>query len=131
MKTLEKIAIYQGTEYEFRKKTDGSYALYSDDLKSLEIGFRRISEKEEKFMKIITLDEVEGVFEKETEVIYGGDVFIGSVIQGSKIMLYTRNVLLGQKYNMTMRDKDEFYKYVELKDVDCIVQKWTPCEENT
>ena len=79
---------------------------------------------------IITLDEVEGVFEKETEVIYGGDTFIGSVIQGSKIMLYTRNVLLGQKYNMTMRDKDEFYKYVELKDVDCIVQKWTPCEKN-
>ena len=79
---------------------------------------------------IITLDEVEGVFEKETEVIYGGDTFIGSVIQGSKIMLYTRNVLLGQKYNMTMRDKDEFYKYVELKDVDCIVQKWTPYKEN-
>ena len=79
---------------------------------------------------IITLDEVEGVFEKETEVIYGGDTFIGSVIQGSKIMLYTRNVPLGQKYNMTMRDKDEFYKYVELKDVDCIVQKWTPCEKN-
>ena len=78
-------------------------------------------------MKIITLDEVEGVFEKETEVIYGGDTFIGSVIQGGKIMLYTRNVLLGQKYNMTMRDKDEFYRYVELKDVDCIVQKWTPC----
>ena len=79
---------------------------------------------------IITLDEVEGVFEKETEVIYGGDTFIGSVIQGSKIMLYTRNVLLGKKYNMTMRDKDEFYKYVELKDVDCIVQKWTPYKEN-
>ena len=79
---------------------------------------------------IITLDEVEGVFEKETEVIYGGDTFIGSVIQGSKIMLYTRNVPLGLKYNMTMRDKDEFYKYVELKDVDCIVQKWTPYKEN-
>ena len=77
MKTLGKIAIYQGTEYEFQKKTDGSYALYSDDIKSLEAGFRRISEKEEKFMKIITLDEVEGVFEKETEVIYGGDTFIG------------------------------------------------------
>ena len=79
MKTLGKIAIYQGTEYEFQKKTDGSYALYSDDIKSLEAGFRRISEKEEKLMKIITLDEVEGVFEKETEVIYGGDTFIGSV----------------------------------------------------
>lgn len=102
MKILGKIAIYKGTEYEFRKKTDGSYALYSDDIKSLEAGFRRISEKEEKFMKIITLDEVEGVFEKETEVIYGGDTFIGSVIQGSKIMLYTRNVLLRQSMDIIL-----------------------------
>ena len=31
---------------------------------------------------------------------------------------------------MTMRDKDEFYKYMKLKDVDCIVQKWAPCEGN-
>lgn len=66
MKTLGKIAIYQGTEYEFRKKTDGSYALYSDDIKSLEAGFRRISEKEEKFMKIITLDEVDCIVQKWT-----------------------------------------------------------------
>ena len=29
MKILGKIAIYKGTEYEFRKKTDGSYALYT------------------------------------------------------------------------------------------------------
>lgn len=53
-------------------------------------------------MKIITLDEVEGVFEKETEVIYGGDTFIGSVIQGSKIMLYTRNVLLRQSMDIIL-----------------------------
>ena len=45
-------------------------------------------------------------------------------------MLYTRNVPLGQKYNMQMRDKDEFYRDVEIKDVDCIVQKCTPYKEN-
>lgn len=39
-------------------------------------------------------------------------------------MLYTRNVLLGKKYNMTMRDKDEYYMYVNLKEVDEVIQKW-------
>lgn len=40
---------------------------------------------------------------------------------GKKVMLYTRNVPLGQKYNMIMRDKDEYYLYVELKEVDSII----------
>ena len=48
---------------------------------------------------------------------------------GKKVMLYTCNVPLGQKYNMIMRDKDEYYLYVELKEVDSIIQKWIPCNE--
>lgn len=44
-------------------------------------------------------------------------------------MLYTRNVPLGQKYNMIMRDKDEYYLYVQLKEVDSIIQKWILCDE--
>ena len=27
-------------------------------------------------------------------------------------------------------EEEALYKYVELKDVDCIVQKWTPYKEN-
>lgn len=130
MKTLGKVAIYQGEEYEFWQKSDGKYALYSNSSRCLEEGFKRISEKEERFMKIVALKELECIFEKETEVIYGGDTFIGSTIEGSKVMLYTRNVPLGQKYNMIMRDKDEYYLYVLLKDVDSIVQRWVPCQEN-
>ena len=33
-------------------------------------------------------------------------------------------------YAREMRGKNEFYKYVELKDIECIVQKQTQCEEN-
>ena len=129
MKTLGKVAIYQGHEYEFRQKSDGRYALYSNHSKSVEDGFERISETEERFMKIVKLEEVAGVFEKETDVIYKGDTFIGSCIEGDKVMLYTRNVPLGQKYNMIMRDKDEYYLYVQLKEVDSIIQKWILCDE--
>lgn len=127
MKTLGKVALYQGEEYEFRQKSNGTYALYSNNSKSLEVGFKKISETEERFMKIVVLEELDCTFEKETEVIYGGDTFIGSIIEGSKVMLYTRNVPLGQKYNMIMRDKDEYYLYVPLKDIDSIIQKWIPC----
>lgn len=126
MKTLGKVAIYQEHEYEFRQKSDGRYALYSSDSKSLEDGFKRISATEERFMKIVEIEELACVFEKETEVIYKGDTFIGSLIEGDRVMLYTRNVPLGQKYNMVMRDKDEYYLYVELKEVDSIIQKWIP-----
>jgi len=80
-------------------------------------------------MKIVELEEVAGVFEKETDVIYKEDTFIGSCIEGDKVMLYTRNVPLGQKYNMIMRDKDEYYLYVQLKEVDSIIQKWILCDE--
>ena len=41
-------------------------------------------------------------------------------------MLYTREILLGKKYNMIMRDKDEYYLYIDLKDVDEVIQKWIP-----
>ncbi|SDZ50668.1 hypothetical protein SAMN05421736_11539 [Evansella caseinilytica] len=55
---------------------------------------------------------------------YKGDVFIGSIIDGDQIMLYTRDVSLGQKHKMIMRDKDEYYLYVDLKDVNEITQIW-------
>ncbi len=110
METLGKVAIYQEHKYEFWQKSDGRYALYSNDSKSVKDGFKRISETEERFMKIVELEEVAGGFEKETDVIYKGDTFIGSCIEGDKVMLYTRNVPLGQKHNMIMRDKDEYKK---------------------
>lgn len=103
----------------FGKKSDGRYALYSNDSKSLENGFMKISETEERYMKIVKLEELACVYQKETDVIYKGD----------KVMLYTRNVPFGQKYNMIMQDKDEYYLYVELKEVDSITQKWIPCDE--
>ena len=66
---------------------------------------------------------------KNTIVKYKGDEFTGSVIEGDKIMLYTRNTILGKKYDMTMRDKDEYYLYINLKDVDEIVQQWVPLKQ--
>lgn len=53
MKTLGKVAIYQGHEYEFRQKSDGRYALYSNHSKSVEDGFTKIFETKERYMKIV------------------------------------------------------------------------------
>lgn len=122
IKTLGKMAIYKGEMYEFLQKSDGTYAIYSSNTQELVNGFKKIDEK--RYMKLVSLEELDYVYEKNTIVIYQGDEFIGSSIEGSAIMLYTRNVLLGKKYNMTIRDKDEYYMYVNLCEVDEVIQKW-------
>lgn len=116
------MAIYKGEMYEFLQKSDGTYAIYSSNTQELVNGFKKIDEK--RYMKLVSLEELDYVYEKNTIVIYQGDEFIGSSIEGSAIMLYTRNVLLGKKYNMTIRDKDEYYMYVNLCEVDEVIQKW-------
>ena len=108
--------------YEFSQKSDGTYAIYSSNNQELVNGFRKIDDK--RYMKLVSLEEIDYVYEKKTIVIYQGDEFIGSSIERSAIMLYTRNVLLGKKYNMTERDKDEYYMYVDLYEVDEVIQKW-------
>lgn len=122
IKTLGKMAIYKGEMYEFLQKSDGTYAIYSSNTQELVNGFKKIDEK--RYMKLVSLEELDYVYEKNTIVIYQGDEFIGSSIEGSAIMLYTRNALLGKKYNMTIRDKDEYYMYVNLCEVDEVIQKW-------
>ena len=127
IKTLGKRALYKEQEYEFLNKSNGAYAIYSNHNDSLEMGFERIDTN--RYIKLINLEDLDFVFEKNTIVKYKGDEFVGSIIEENKIMLYTRNVLLGKKYNMIMRDKDEYYLYVDLKDIDEINQSWIPLKQ--
>lgn len=124
MRTLGKTAFYKGREYEFLNKSDGTYAIYSENSADVENGFIKIDT--DRFMKSIKLEELDFIFEKNTIVKYKGDEFIGSIIENDKIMLYTRDAALGRKYNMIMREKDEYYLYVRLKEIDEIVQQWLP-----
>lgn len=124
MRTLGKIALYKGREYEFLNKSDGTYAIYSENSADLESGFIKIDT--DRFMKSVKPEELDFIFEKNTIVKYRGDEFIGSIIENDKIMLYTRDAALGRKYNMIQRDKDEYYLYVRLKEIDEIVQQWLP-----
>ena len=41
-------------------------------------------------------------------------------------MLFTRDVVLREKYGMKEYNRYEYFLYVELSEVDEIVQKWTP-----
>lgn len=124
MRTLGKTALYKGREYEFLNKSDGTYAIYSENSADLESRFIKIDT--DRFMKSVKPEELDFIFEKNTIVKYKGDEFIGSIIENDKIMLYTRDAALGRKYNMIQRDKDEYYLYVRLKEIDEIVQQWLP-----
>lgn len=124
MRTLGKTALYKGREYEFLNKSDGTYAIYSENSADLESGFIKIDT--DRFMKSVKPEELDFIFEKNTIVKYKGDEFIGSIIENDKIMLYTRDAALGRKYNMIQRDKDEYYLYVRLKEIDAIIQQWLP-----
>ncbi len=124
MITLGERAIYKGKEYEFMDREEKGYAIFSDDSRDMELGFRKINEN--RYLKEIDLNELEFVFQKDTTVVYKGDSFLGSVIKGSKIMLFTGDVELGKKYGMKEYNRFEYFLYVELSEVDEIVQKWTP-----
>lgn len=124
MRTLGKTALYKGREYEFLNKSDGTYAIYSENSADLESGFIKIDT--DRFMKSVKPEELDFIFEKNTIVKYRGDEFIGSIIENDKIMLYTRDTALGRKYNMIQREKDEYYLYVRLKEIDEIIQQWLP-----
>lgn len=124
IKTSGEMAMYKGKEYEFLFKSNGTCAIYSNEKEDIHNGFYEIDIN--RYMRIVDSQELDFIYEKKTIVFYKGDEFTGSVIENNKIMLYTRNSVLGGKYNMIMRDKDEYYLYVDLKEVDEIVQKWIP-----
>ena len=127
MKTLGKFAVYNGREYQFVDLNNGTYSLISNEQRDVHIGFESVQSG--RYVKDVLLKDLDFVFEKNTIVKYKGDEFVGSIIEENKIMLYTRNVLLGKKYNMIMRDKDEYYLYVDLKDIDEINQSWIPLKQ--
>lgn len=132
LRTLGKFAIYNEKEYTFLPLSDSSFSLISFDSIDLNNGFIKIGDiHEERYIKDVQLEELSFVYQKDTEVTYQGDIFIGSIIENNKIMLYTRDVPLGKKHNMIMRDKDEYYLYVDLKDIDKITQTWKPCPQFT
>ncbi|MFD0671923.1 hypothetical protein [Cohnella sp. GCM10027633] len=126
LRTLGKTAIYEDKEYEFIDLDDGTFALISNSIDDMKLGFEQVNKSNSRFLKKVRLEELAFVFHKYTEVTYQGDLFIASVIENNTIMLYTRDVPLGKKHNMNIRDKDEYYLYVELKDIDEINQKWKP-----
>ena len=127
MKTLGKFAVYNGREYQFVDLNNGTYSLISNEQRDVHIGFESV--RSGRYVKDVPLEDLDFVFEKNTIVKYKGNEFVGSIIEKNKIMLYTRNVLLGKKYNMIMRDKDEYYLYVDLKDIDEINQSWIPLKQ--
>ncbi|WP_113929484.1 hypothetical protein [Bacillus sp. P14.5] len=130
IRTLGKFALYDNKEYRFLPKSDGSFALLSTDPGDLHKGFKKIGEMhEDRYIKEVRLEEMSFVYQKKTSVRFKGDLFTGSTVEGDQIMLYTRDVSLGKKHNMKMRDKDEYYQFINLKDIEEITQQWVPLSQ--
>lgn len=127
IRTLGQMAFYEGEIYEFLRKKDGTYVIFSDNVEDEKRGFKKIDTN--RFKKVVQFKDLNYVFEMRTSVIYHGDEFIGSIIEENDIMLYTGDSSLGQKHNMIMRDKDEYYLYVKLDSVDEIIYKWKTLKE--
>jgi len=125
-------AIYKDREYEFSPKYDGLCTIYSDDLRDEANGFTRIDMRgsafweTDKLFLIVPLEELSFVFKRKTTVIYKGDEFRCNVINGNQIMLLTADPVLHEKHNMIEREKNEYRLYVDVRDVDEIIQKWFP-----
>jgi hypothetical protein len=117
-------AIYRDREYEFTDKKNGMCLLRSYDPKELENGFLPLGRNQ--FVKRVHPEDLDSVFKLESTVIYGGDKFEGATIIDEKIVLCSGSVALYKKYNMEMRDRGDYWFYVDLKDVDEIIKKRTP-----
>ena len=96
MRILGKKAIYKGKEYRFNRSRDGEYSILSKNEADVKLGFEKIDENV--YIKYVSLEELDFVFEKVAVVKYRGDEFIASFIEKDKIMLYTLSVELGKKY---------------------------------
>jgi aspartyl aminopeptidase len=123
---LGEYAIFEGEEYEFISKTKGKTAIVSYDPRSVEKGFQQLELAPERHLKYVTLDELSFIFQRKTIVIYKGDEFVGSWIKDNQIMLFTGYHSLYEKYNMNMRDRFDYWLYVDLRDVDEIRVEWEP-----
>lgn len=126
IRTLGKTAFYKEQEYELVKIKTGLFAIISNEPKSLDLGFEKVKHSDDRFIKDVNIEDLDFTFKKESTVLYKGDEFICSIIEGNQVMLYTRDISLGRKHQMIMRDRDEFYLYVDLNAVDEIVQRWIP-----
>jgi hypothetical protein len=117
-------AIYQNREYEFQSGENNICMLISHDPKDMEDGFVQVDEN--RYIKRVRLEELESAFDLDTAVIYKGDQFRGNVIEDDKIMLYTANEKLYEKYCMNMIDRAQYWMYVNIDDVDSITETRTP-----
>ena len=123
---LDYYAIYKGREFEFTDSGTGKYLLASYDIRDKELGFSLTRHSTDRYVKYITLRALDFVFKRKAVVIYKGDEFWASVIEGDQIMIRSYDSEMYEKYNMEIWDRDDYFLYVNAKDVDEIRIEWIP-----
>lgn len=130
--TTGRYAIFRNREFEFECHSDGFW-LISDDPNDVSLGFSEASGTENRYiMKNVALAQLSLVFQKATYAYYDGCKFKVTRIVGSLLMLNFSSIALSRRYcgrgvNVIQYNRQDYYMYVPLKDIERIEQEWIPC----
>ena len=128
VKMQGKFAFMNDREYEVQVIEDDKLLLISSSRTDLDYGFTKVDEK--RYEKIVSPKEVGYVFDRETIVKYRNVEHIAPVIVGNEIKITTKDQELGVKRRMKIDENGEYYMFINLMDVQLLMQTWARDDEH-
>lgn len=128
VKVQGKFAFMNDREYEVQVIEDDMLLLISSSRTDLDYGFTKVDEK--RYEKIVSPKEVGYVFDRETIVKYRNVEHIAPVIVGNEIKITTKDQELGVKRRMKIDKNGEYYMFINLMDVQLLMQTWARDDEH-
>lgn len=119
-------AIYKGIKYSAGFKNDGSIVLHSKDIKDLGIGFteKKVG-KECIFIKYVTRDEIEEIYDMKVKAIYQGYEFEVIDEKEDEVSIVTMTGDYRDWLNLDMKciDKGVYQKWISKGDAEIKIVK--------
>ncbi len=113
-------AIYQGIEYSAGVNENGQISLRSNDKESVRLGFELYLNRI--YIKRVTIDQVESIYSKETQVTYLGGKFI--VINKSEDKILVQSIVEDHSKYINLGfeqvERGVYQKWIYLSEVDAI-----------
>lgn len=113
--------IYNGKEYRFVHKADGTYEIVTTNKSDVDDSFDFY--QNEVYRKQVELSEVEEVYSINSFAVYNGEIFGVSRSVGADVELYTSNLELAEENKMNQTGKAEYIKVVSKSEVEVFEEK--------
>jgi hypothetical protein len=114
-------SLYNGKEYQFVHKADGTCEIVSKNKSNVDESFDLY--QNEIYRKQVDLNEFEEVYSINSFAVYRGEVFGVSRSVGTDVELYTTNLGLAEEYRMKQNGKSEYIKVVSTSEVELFEEK--------